>query len=154
MTQYTLIAHKPESQDYCRGCLMESYSGDFEMHHARSLDDFADPYKRYGHANGKLGHGECGYDITLLINGRPLGDLPDDIACPEEGDDPALVALAAQARAWQTRLDAEILSEAGEQRRLAKQAEEARTRNAALAEEQRQRAQYAELHAKFGGRHA
>ncbi|MBK3779829.1 hypothetical protein G3A43_06150 [Paraburkholderia aspalathi] len=154
MTQYTLIAHKPESQDYCRGCLMESYSGDFEMHHARSLDEFADSYKRYGHANGKLGHGECGYDITLLINGVPLGDIPEDIAWLAAGDNPALVALAAAARDWLTRLDAEIRGEAEETRRRAEQAEAARTRSAALAEEQRQREQYAELHAKFGGRHA
>jgi hypothetical protein len=28
---YLVIANKPDSEDYCRNCLMESYSSDFEI---------------------------------------------------------------------------------------------------------------------------
>jgi len=33
MKTFTIVAHKPESFDYCRGCVTETYSGGFEICH-------------------------------------------------------------------------------------------------------------------------
>ncbi|RQR65370.1 hypothetical protein DIE18_02485 [Burkholderia sp. Bp9125] len=126
MTHYTLIAHKPESSDYCMGCLMATYSGDFELAHGPTLDVLAPLYLRAAQANRTLDHSELGYELTLLVNGCPLDDIPDTPweNWTEEGGDVLLAKLAADAA------------------RKQRQAHEA---------EQREHAQYLALHAKFGG---
>lgn len=154
MAQYTLIAHKPESSDYCRGCLMASYSGDFELAHGPTLDALAPLYQRCAQANRTLEHGELGYELTLLIDGYPFDEIPD---APWEdwldaGGDAALRPLAAEARTWFARMEQEADVTAAEKRRAAEQAEAARKQRQTLKEEQRERAQYLALHAKFGGR--
>ncbi|MBU9200374.1 hypothetical protein KTD31_03275 [Burkholderia multivorans] len=153
---YTLIAHKPESSDYCRNCLMESYSGDFEMEHSRDLESLAGLWKRCAQKNLSLGRSEAGYDLTLLLNGWPIEDIPDEPEeyWLEEGGDPALLELANQAWEWISRVKAEASAEAHTRKQLAEQAEAVRRRREAEAQEQRDRAQYAQLHARFGGRHA
>lgn len=154
MAQYTLIAHKPDSSDYCLGCLMASYSGDFELAHGPTLDALAPLYQRCAQANRTLEHGELGYELTLLINGYPFDDIPDTpgAAWLEAGGDAALAPLAADARDWLARMEQEADATASEKRRAAEQADLERTRRQALEAEQRERAQYLALHAKFGGR--
>ncbi|WP_434715833.1 hypothetical protein [Paraburkholderia sp. A3RO-2L] len=160
MARYTLIAHKPESSDYCRNCLMASYSGDFEMEHSNSLDALAGLWKRCANQNLSLGRGEDGYELTLLINGWPLADIPDEPEewWLEEGGDPALLKLATPAREWTGRMDAEVAAQEHARKQLAEQAEAVRRRREADAQEQREREEYARLHARFGatrgGRHA
>ena len=156
MSIYTLIAHKPDSTDYCRGCLMGSWSGDFHMEHATSLDALSATWKRLEHASLNRDRGEAAYDITLLINGMPLGDIQEEMSdwFAEEGGTAELVALGAEARAWRDSLDAEIAEEVRGQRALKAQAEASRQRAEARAQEVRDRAHYESLHARFGGRHA
>lgn len=155
MAYYTLIAHKPDSADYCRGCPMESYAGDFELSHGGTLDTLRDGWKRLLNANAKLGRGEADYELTLLINGAPLEDIPSEVAWLEEGMDPALVALAADAKAWIARLETEVSAELEGERRLAEQTAAAKKRREAQEQEERDRAQYLALRNRFeGGHHA
>ncbi|WP_126223273.1 hypothetical protein [Burkholderia ambifaria] len=153
MTRYTLIAHKPESSDYCMGCLMATYSGDFELAHGPTLDALAPLYLRAAQANRTLDHGELGYELTLLVNGCPLDDIPDTPweNWTEEGGDALLAKLAADARTWLARMEQEAEVVAAEKRRGAEQAEAARKQRQAHEAEQREHAQYLALHAKFGG---
>jgi hypothetical protein len=157
MAIYTLIAHKPESADYCRGCLVGSWSGDFHMENATTLAALSTTWKRLEHANLDRDRGEARYDLTLLINGMPLGDIGEEMSdsFAEAGGSAELVALGIEARAWMEALDAEIADEARAQRELAEQAKAAQQQAAAQAQEARDRAQYAELHERFaGGAHA
>jgi hypothetical protein len=147
MTQYTLISHKPESADYCMGCLMSSYAGDFEMSHGSSLDELAALAARCSLANLKLERGESGYDLTLLIDGFPMLDLLHE---PDTGR----LALAEAAQSWLAGIGAAAATNLEEEKLRAEQETASRRRREAEAQEARERAQYATLHARFGGAHA
>ncbi len=63
-TEYTLIAHKPESSDYCRGCHMASYSGDYSTHHYITAAEVIDAAA--GYLAKPLRCNEAGYTLTLI----------------------------------------------------------------------------------------
>ncbi|MEX3984114.1 hypothetical protein AB4Y45_34740 [Paraburkholderia sp. EG287A] len=147
MTQYTLIAHKPESSDYCMGCLMSSYSGDMEIAYGSSLDELAALATRCSLANLKLDRGEEGYELTLLIDGFPMLDLLYE-------PDTSRLALAEEAREWLAGIEATAATNLEEEKRRAERDEAARRRRETAAQKARDRAQYATLHARFGGAHA
>lgn len=63
MKTYLLIANKPDSADYCMGCQMESYSGDYIIEHNLTEEALIE---RIAELESKpLGRGESGYDITF-----------------------------------------------------------------------------------------
>ena len=43
---YLFIAHKPDSADYCRNCLMESYRGGFDIENNLDWDGLKKIYAR------------------------------------------------------------------------------------------------------------
>lgn len=66
---YTLTLHKPDSADYCRGCLMASYSGDFS--YTANIEE-ADLIRSIVDAiTQKLSLNETGYTayVHALLNG-------------------------------------------------------------------------------------
>lgn len=69
MSKFILIAHKPSSEDHCRGCLMASYSSDLEIFSDLSEDDLIQTWAKYLHYNMNLKHGEYGYEFWLFKDG-------------------------------------------------------------------------------------
>ena len=67
---YTLIAYRPDSEDYVRGCLMERYYGDCEIVYPDSEEELVSEVARF--RDTELGCGEEGYQLTILRDGRPL----------------------------------------------------------------------------------
>jgi hypothetical protein len=67
---YLLIAYKPDSYDYCRGCLMDSYSSDFQQsqHEDRAkLIEQAAELDAY-----ETRSGEEGYSVTIYADGERM----------------------------------------------------------------------------------
>ena len=69
MSKYILIAYKPSSEDYCRGCLMASYGADHEVFDDLSVDDLVEKWADYIYANMHLGCGERGYSFWIFRDG-------------------------------------------------------------------------------------
>lgn len=151
MAYYTLISYKPDASDYCMGCHMASYSSDFEMAHGASLTALAPTWKRILHADYNGAQGDASYELTLLINGVPLSDIPSEKAWLEEGMDPALVDLAVEAYAWIAQLEAEVRVEREEAKQRAAAEKAAAEQRAAEEKRAREHAQYLELRARFEG---
>lgn len=66
---YLLVAYKPDSADYCKGCLMASYSSDFVRYNNLSREDLV---KRWGELlakNMNLEFGEAGYIFHIFEDG-------------------------------------------------------------------------------------
>ncbi len=64
MSSYLLIAYKPSSDDYCRGCHMGSYDSDFEKTVCDSLSDLIAEYVRF--STWHLSVNEEEYEISIL----------------------------------------------------------------------------------------
>ena len=69
---YTLIAYKPNNDDYCMGCHMASYSSDFELFHTIDKQELVNKWLSIHQQERSHDDRECGYDITILVNGQPL----------------------------------------------------------------------------------
>ena len=66
--RYVLIAYKPASSDYCRGCLMASYSGDFIMEKHLTRNELINSLTSILWKNKTLECNESGYDnIEILV---------------------------------------------------------------------------------------
>ena len=84
---YTLIAYKPNSSDRCRGCLMASYSSDFEELTTSNPNEIISRLAEILKRNLQLECNEGGYDPILLFkNGIKLYDsyFPSDDSTAEE----------------------------------------------------------------------
>ena len=62
----TIVSYKPESADYCRGCLMEQYSADLSITTHETVMSASEQM-------GKLqaierGFGEIGYEHTIILS--------------------------------------------------------------------------------------
>lgn len=69
MKKYLFIARKDDSADYCRGCLMASYSSDFEVRNHLSEDELVRAWAEYLYQNMKLRFNESGYEFHIFENG-------------------------------------------------------------------------------------
>jgi hypothetical protein len=78
---FTVIAYKPDSEDYCRGCLMSSYPSDMEFICSDNKDEVVEFLAEYKKHNAFLDSGEDGYEFTYLYNGSVATET-------EENDDP------------------------------------------------------------------
>jgi hypothetical protein len=67
---YTLIAYKPSSDDYCRGCHMASYSSDFEVFCTDNEEELLNKWLNIQKTKRTLDTNEAGYEITLLSDGK------------------------------------------------------------------------------------
>ena len=65
--KYIFIARKPESSDYCRGCLMERYLSDFIFKENLEEADLVQEWAQVLHRNKNLRINEVGYAIQVLV---------------------------------------------------------------------------------------
>jgi hypothetical protein len=63
---YSVILHKPESADYCRCCLMESYSGSFE--HQSNLNEEQAVSLIARALSTELKRNEAGYTAIIFVS--------------------------------------------------------------------------------------
>lgn len=156
---YTLIGHKPESASYCRGNLMDSYSGDFVLWAGPDPDELARRWADLIERNGKLDRAESGYDISVLADGYPLlsafegemsatSDLQDVLLDEHQVSFNAVIAKRDELLAG---LHQEKEAARLEQERKAALAAQEAARAAAAAKEAAERAEYLRLQSKFGG---
>ena len=66
MTKYILIVYKPNSNDYCRGCHMASYSSDHEIIDTDDRSYVVDAYAKYLSFEPQCGEEE--YEISLFCD--------------------------------------------------------------------------------------
>lgn len=81
MDNYLIIAYKPSFDDYCRGCLMASYSSDLEIEvfEAEYFEEYLKGHDTRDHAleifvrylvrNEFMDGSEIGYELTVFKNG-------------------------------------------------------------------------------------
>lgn len=69
---YLLIAYKPSSEDYCRGCCMEHYSSDFIIQDNLSYKEVIEKYSDILVINTKMDCNEIGYRIFIYRDGIQL----------------------------------------------------------------------------------
>lgn len=80
-TLYTLIMHKSDSYDYCRGCLMDSYTSDFEFSNYLTRDTLIERLAELAYKNLNLRINESGYKFIVLKDGVVLYNDIDEMRC-------------------------------------------------------------------------
>lgn len=134
---YTIIAYKPDSSDYCRGCHMASYSSDLCYAYNLSYDDLLTTLADVLWRNRKLDTGEAGYDDIDIWRST---DQYNYVRLTHDSPDYEQLMCAANGRA-----DVRIAQEAADLERK-KQEEVAREK---ATQAQRERREFARLKAKF-----
>lgn len=125
----TVMAYKSDSDDYCRGCHMASYSSDFKWLSNASKEEtieFIASVLSY-----VTDRGECSYEVTVLIDGE---EYPEEDSLKEE-------VLGAAQRLAKQKLEqhkADIIKAKAESERISKQ-----------QAEREERKRLAELKAKY-----
>lgn len=136
--KYTLIASKPNSSDYCKGCCMARYESEFIHRTGLTREELTKEIARLKAT--PLDYNEVGFEDILFFEE------------PDENDDAA----------YETRLklEEEVFGEAGklsakivEERKAAEAAEKAeKARREKEAAEAAERKKFEELRAKFEGK--
>lgn len=67
---FTLIAYKPDSSCVCMGNVTDNYGSDFHMSHHETLRSLME--KRAEYDEYECGDQELCYELTLLVDGRPM----------------------------------------------------------------------------------
>lgn len=158
---YTLIAYKENSSDYCRGCLMDSYSSDFEAWTGAEAEELAERWAKLRDRNRNMRHGESGFDFLLFIDGvpAPYGDVQEcdkgegvreALWARQEELEPHFDYIKALTDSKLEAMDNRRALEAAEAARKAQLAKEEAERKAAAAKDAAERAEYERLSAKFG----
>lgn len=127
--KYTLVAYKESSDDYCRGCVLESYSDDFDIIKGLSEEEVVEKIASLN--SRKFGYGELRY-VTYVIEENNYDQYP------ESG--PTRITDKAKVRT--TELIAEREEQEKEQKRL-------ELERAKMLKEEKERKTYAELKRKF-----
>lgn len=66
---YLFVAYKEDSDDYCRGCHMASYSSDFRMENHQTRDEIIQLVANYLFRNTQTKINERGYEIHVFRDG-------------------------------------------------------------------------------------
>lgn len=69
MSRFILIAYKPRSEDYCKGCLMASYDSDHAVHSVLTEEEFVRVWSEYLLRNMNLDINEHGYTFWVFKDG-------------------------------------------------------------------------------------
>lgn len=135
---YTVFAYKPDSDDYCRGCHVASYSSDFEY---KITDDREEVIKflveKY-RANKHMDYNETEYGITLLFNGKE--------PCDEAVEATKNMMAEAEVIAEREEIEAKAAAEKEAAHKKAVQEAEAKAK-----QEEADRKTYEKLKAKYEG---
>ncbi len=148
---YTIIAYKPSNSDYCRGCLMASYSSEFDMLCTDERDEAVQFIVAKHKANKGHEYREADYDITLLIDGKEPRGVWVEGAEGEDGYWDESVEEHAQAILDEAKT---IADRTEAEAKAAKEAAEARQKAAAAAavakaKEESDRKEFERLKAKY-----
>ena len=79
---YTVIAYKPDSNDYCMGCHMASYSSDMQWLSSENEEEVAQFIAEFIKKNHFSECGEDNYEFTYLYNGLENPYDEDSDSCP------------------------------------------------------------------------
>lgn len=91
--KYILIAYKPDSASYSRGCLMESFRSDFQYCNYNTLEGLIDGYSKLKAKHRE--HGEAKYECIVFENGRAiLNEMGYDTDWDENYTPPDIQALS------------------------------------------------------------
>jgi hypothetical protein len=74
---FTLVAYKPYSAAYCRGCLMESFSSDFQYFETDDKIELINVWANLHFQNMLMRRGEGEYEFNFLIDGYQFDDRDD-----------------------------------------------------------------------------
>jgi|SRR5476651_149728 len=74
---YTIVGYKPDSAETSRGCVIKRYDSDHVLFFTTDELDFVEKWAELLFKNLIRKHGESEYEITALVNGENLNDLPD-----------------------------------------------------------------------------
>ena len=144
-TVYTVLAYKPDSDNYCMNCHMESYPSDFQFKVCGSEQEAVEFAALFvGHV---CRHGESGYDVVILVNGKD-GSYPYcDIAARRILDSAGALRKQREGEAE------ELAAREKEKAKIAhKKSRENAKKAKALAGEARDRKEFARLKAKYEGK--
>lgn len=127
--RYLFIAHKPESADYCRGCLMHRYDGGFEHEPDLSRDLLVRHWTELALENKKLRRSEKGWCFFVHRGGYHLYDANHPSSMLEDED------LIREIQGIEDEVNAAVEAQLQAAREAAAQKEAARRHR--LAQEQR-----------------
>lgn len=130
----TILAYKPDSDDYCRGCVMARYSSNFQFKSSTEPDAMATFFAELLFAHKHLDHGEAQHEITWLFDGA------------DHWEDPAIDAVQAEITKRATQL-AEAQEQEYQRKKTA--AEEKQKRDALAAQERQEQKQLQALKEKY-----
>lgn len=148
---YTLIAYKPSSDDYCRGCHMASYSSDQDLFFSQSEDEIIEEWVKIKVRNENLDTNEVGYETTLLINGLHQGHWFEGENLPTWSEFERIQDKAHQAyKDFVRKREQEKQKEAEEKARAAAERKRQKEIEAAAAKEEHDRQEYERLRNKYG----
>lgn len=71
---FQLIAYKPDSSDYCRGCLMESFSSGFKFFASEKANDVLFELAKLKKENKLKNRAEAEWECILLVDGDLVYD--------------------------------------------------------------------------------
>lgn len=142
MLNYTLVAYKENSDDYCRGCVMARYDSDFEYLTTQSEEELISWWASYKTMNAFMEYNESGYGFFFFINGIHSDDYSG------EGDD--WEEKYNHIKSIKKRVDA--LADEKIKTKKAEEAEKERQKEVAQQQycDQQERQQYEKLKKKFG----
>lgn len=105
---YTIIGYMSSGEDTCRGCVMSSWSSDFEIYTTTDREEVVRRMADFNYSNLKATRSSGDWEVTLLFNGidAKSGDL--EIEDWEHAD--SLYREAAEVA--KARLDKEIADKA------------------------------------------
>lgn len=152
---YTLVAYRANGVDTCRNCVMGQSDSDFELSVSLDAESLAASWAHH-RLNAPRGREYCGYEYTLLINGRDDNndaDWDDAAHCDPETGEPWTYLerkrVAALAEARYAELVREKEAEAARQAAAAQARRLAELRTAEEQKERAERAEFARLSVKF-----
>jgi hypothetical protein len=135
---YTFIAYKPDSDDFCRGCHMASYSSDFCLEIGLDREGLINMWANFLFKNKVLQCNEDGYDFVVLSSNEKLYDMGCHI--DDTGDIESIESLAKEKAE-------EIMKEFQKIENSKKQKE---TERKLLEHQKSKRALYEDLKKEFG----
>ena len=145
---YTILAYKPDSSDYCMGCHVASYSSGFEYYYTEDRGEAVKFIAGKLVNNKHMDNNEDGYEITILMNGaEPSQDTWDELHEGKEWSDHCHAeAMMEEAKAL---AEKEIADAKKREEEAKAQREEAAKVQAAIDKENKERATYERLKAKY-----
>lgn len=73
-SRFTFVAYKPSSSDYCRNCLMASYSSDHVVENMLDAEQLVQRWASVLHKNMNLDCNEAGYRVHVFKDGILVWD--------------------------------------------------------------------------------